>query len=82
MKTALEHLDAKANFYGHSNWKQAVYRLNIEALQEIVLEAINDARSEAVEQCAERAEIHYPASNNLNPTVDRKSILAVLEDLK
>lgn len=40
------------------------------AMQDYAKECCKEQR----EICAEHAEIHYPASNNLNPTVDRGSI--------
>lgn len=49
--------------------------VTIDAIQQLLTEAYNQAINDA----AENAEIHWPAANNLNPCVDKQSILSLLK---
>lgn len=48
--------------------------------KEAIVDAMVGAYNKALEDAAENAEVHYPPGNNLNPTVDRESILKLKLD--
>lgn len=78
MKTLQECKDEIAKAYGYNEWKTKIHENGDEFMENIIIEVAalyaTEACREQREICAEHAEVYYPASNNLNPTIDPKSI--------
>lgn len=73
MKTAKEYLIERI---GEDQYDKNLVRAGIEGF---VIAAIMNAEKEAIEECAERVQIDY---NGLDISIDKKSILSLIDELK
>lgn len=68
--------DEIANLNGHHKMEDCTYIPHLMALMEAVANRYAIVMCEAQkEACSDNADIHWPAENNLNPCVDKQSIL-------
>lgn len=75
MRTSEEILSSVFGYYfDNETNKDMAFRLH--------KKAINEARKEAIEECAEKAILHYAGNGYPIITVDKESILSLINELK
>lgn len=88
MRTAQEYFDLELARVVFGTGKLDDIKLNSDLSRKIIKNAINAARKEAIEECAERAQTEYYFSEFDDKVVletikvDRQSILSLVTELK